>query len=96
MLNGLDVATNARQDRRGGGVAIVVNTECGLKLKKLHVNCSEGGSRLETVWGWVSHTKSGGLLKHYICVSFYSPPNTRLNAKLLEHLTFNLTRLSFD
>ena len=33
-------------------------------------------------------------MQHFICVSFYSPPRSKLNGKLLDHLQFNLNRLT--
>ena len=93
-LNNIDFVCNARVARRGGGVAVAVNTARGYNVKKLQVNCTSGDSRLEIVWCYVIPPKPVDNIKGFICVCLYSPPRSRLNDQLLEHLQFNLNGLT--
>ena len=47
-INGLEYITTARRNKRGGGVAVVVNKAKGYSVKKLHVNNAAGKGALET------------------------------------------------
>ena len=51
-------------------------------------------SRLEVIWCLVSPAVPIHGIKNFICVCIYSPPRSKLNDKLTEHLQFNLNRLS--
>ena len=93
-LHGFEFIANPRLNKRGGGVAIVVNLNKGYTVKKLEVNCSMGGNRLEVVWALVTPPQPVGQYKTFICASFYSPPRSRLNDRLLEHLDHNIARLT--
>ena len=87
QLGGFEFFTNARVAQRGGGVAIVVNTNQGYFAKRLQVNCSSGPNSLEIVWVLVSPpppqwgTSSILSVHHYIV-----PPRSKLNDKMIEHL----------
>ena len=93
-LDGFEFITNARQARRGGGVAVVVNTRLGYTVRKLNVNCTTGASSLEVVWSLVTLPTPIDGFRNIICVCFYSPPRSKLNKKLLNHLQYNLNRLT--
>ena len=93
-LEGYEFITNSRAARRGGGVGIVVNLNLGYTAKRLQVNCRVGASSLEVVWALVSPPSPVGGVKSFICASIYSPPKTRLNDSLIEHIQFNLNSLS--
>ena len=50
QMKGLETVSTPRRRRRGGGVAIVLNTSGNYIMKKLHVNVASGKNSLETVW----------------------------------------------
>ena len=92
-LGGLETFATPRLGKKGGGVAIVVNTAGKYAAKKLHVNTATGRNSLETVWILLSPKQPGGLYKHFICCCLYSPPNTKLNDALVAHVQYNVNRL---
>ena len=53
-----------------------------------------GASSLEVVWALVTPPSPIQGAKNFICVCIYSPPRSRLNEKLIEHLQFNLNNLT--
>ena len=65
-----------------------------LKLCKNYLNSTSGASSLEVVWALVSPPAPVQGIKKFICVSIYSPPRSKLNEKLLEHIQFNLNNLT--
>ena len=70
--------------KRGGGCAIIVN-ENKFTAEKLPILVP---FKLEVVWTLV-RPKEGNktaTFKEIIAVSFYSPPNSRKNGKLIQHL----------
>ena len=73
---------------------MVVNTRLGYTAKKLNVNCTTGVSSLEVVWSLVTPPVPIDGFKNIICVCLYSPPRSKLNKKLLNHIQFNLNRLT--
>ena len=89
-VHGLESATTPRRGRRGGGVAIILNTAGNYTMKRLQVNVATGRNSLETIWVLVTSKVPGGKYKHYICCCVYSPPNSRINDALVHHLQFNL------
>ena len=93
-LHGLEFIANPRLHRRGGGVEIIVDHNKGYSAKKLHINCSAGGNRVEIVWALVTPPRPIGQFKSFICASFYSPPRSRLNDKLIEHIGHNIAQLT--
>ena len=93
-LEGLQTIATPRRGRRGGGVAIVLNTAGNFEMKKLHVNVACVKNSIETVWALLTPKTPGGPFKQYICCCLYSPPNSKLNETLLHHIQFNITRLT--
>ena len=93
-LNGYEFITNARASRRGGGVGIVVNQNLGYTATRLQVNCTTGASSLEIVWALVVPPSPINGIKQFIWSRLYSPPRSRLNEQLVEHIQFNLSRLT--
>ena len=65
-LDGYQFVTNARQAKRGGGVAIVINTRRGYTAKRLQVNCSTGASSLEVVWSLITPPAPINGLKKFV------------------------------
>ena len=84
-LNGLKYISCPRAGgRTGGGVGIVANSEL-YSIKKIEI---ANPFKLECVWTLVrGKTPAQGVdIKDIICASFYSPPNSRKNSKLIDHL----------
>ena len=72
--------------RRGGGAAIVVQLE-DYSLEKIEVG---NPNNVEAVFGLIRPKKTtSGKMKEFIIVSFYSPPKSRKNTQLLDHLLSN-------
>ena len=75
--------------RRGGGAAIVVNTEQYL-ISKLNVptpNC------LEIVWGLAKPNEVTGTITKIITCCFYCPPKSTRKTVLIDHMTLTLQSL---
>ena len=75
--------------RRGGGAAIVVNTE-NFSIFKLNVakpNC------LEVVWGLMRLLEITGKITKIIVCCFYCPPKSTRKSALIEHMTLTLQSL---
>ena len=94
QLQGIEIITNPRRGRRGGGVAIALNIRHEYQMTKLQVNCTSGKGSLEAVWALIRPKTPGDAYKAYICCSFYAHPNSKINPVLLEHLQYNTARLS--
>ena len=75
--------------RRGGGAAIVVNTEkfSISKLNISHPNC------LEIVWGLLKPHEVTGKINKIIVCCFYCPPKSTRKTVLIEHMTLTLQSL---
>ena len=90
-MNGLKYISNPRPStRNGGGVAIVVNCE-RFSCERLNINIPGG---LEVVYGLLKPKCSSAKYKKIILCSFYSPPTTRSNSKLSDHIVVTLQMLS--
>ena len=78
------ISCHRPKNRRGGGAAIVVNTE-KFHCEKLDVLVP---GNLECVWATLrpKHITKETKFKQIILCGFYSPPKSRKNAKLLDHL----------
>ena len=73
-----------------GGAAIIVNQEKFL-LEKLNIHIPYN---LEVIWGIIKPKDERAVFKRIIVCSFYSPPNSRKNAKLSDHIVTTLHMLS--
>ena len=93
-MEGLEFFTNSRAAKRGGGVGIVVNTNLGYSGRKLQVNSRVGSNSLEVVWVLVTPPQPNDGRNKFICACIYSPPRSKLNNLLLDHLSYNLSALS--
>ena len=82
QMEGLKYISTPRTSKRGGGAAIVVNTE-KFSLEKLEVNIPH---KLEVVWGLMRPKKVTSKMREIIICAFYSPPNSKKNSKLLDHM----------
>ena len=87
-LKGLKIISNPRKYRRGGGVDIVADlsqvTIQALEISKPH--------NLEVVWALVK-PKVPGPIKQIVTFAFYSPPRSRKNPKMKDHILATLHSL---
>ena len=91
MLNmdGLKYISTPRITKRGGGAAIVVQLK-NYSLDKIEV---PNPSKVEVVFGLLRPKKTSCKIKEIIIAAFYSPPKSRKNPQLLDHLLSNCLRL---
>ena len=70
--------------KRGGGVAILIDSR-KLNIEKLQIHVP---NNLEVLWAIVrpKEPHQGSQFKEYVVCSFYSPPSSRKNRKLLDHV----------
>jgi hypothetical protein len=73
-----------------GGAAIIVNQE-KFSLEKLNIFIPH---KLEVVWGIMRCKNEDAKFKQILVCSFYSPPKTKKNLKLTDHLVSTLHMLS--
>ena len=90
-IDGLKYLSTSRpSSRKGGGVAIIVNLE-NFSIDKLDIPIP---NNLEVVWGLVKPKVCTNKFRNIIVCSFYSPPKSRKNTKLVDHLISTLHMLS--
>ena len=82
QIEGLKYISTPRLNKRGGGAAIVVALE-KYSLDKIEISNPD---RLEVVWGIVRPKKVPANIKEIIVAAFYSPPKSKKNPLLLDHL----------
>ena len=75
--------------RRGGGAAIAVNQK-RFVISKLNIPLPRG---VEVVWGLLRPKIVTGKISSIIVCCFYSPPRSRKNSVLIDHLTVTLQYL---
>ena len=75
-----------------GGAAIVVDTN-NFNFKRLD-NMVKVPHKLEVIWGLLVSKASEAKFKSFIVCAFYSPPNTKKNQKLTDHLVSTLHMLN--
>ena len=70
--------------KRGGGVAILIDSK-KMTIENLQIHVP---NNLEVLWAMVRPKElcPGAKFKEYVVCSFYSPPSSRKNKKLLDHL----------
>ena len=84
------ISTSRPTNKRGGGVALVVNLE-KYSVERLDVFTP---NNLEVVWGLLKPKATSAVIKKIIVCTFYSPPKTRKNTKLADYLVGTLQMLS--
>ena len=90
-IDGLKYFSTTRpHGKRGGGAAIIVNTE-NFTAEKLNISIP---SHLEVVWALAKPKSKNAQFKSIILCSFYSPPRSRLRNKLLDHIICTLQSLT--
>ena len=82
-LRGVEYISTARPDRVGGGAAITLLRESPFSIKKL---TPPNPRKLEVCWGMLKLKKPTSELKSILLCSFYSPPNSRKQTVLIEHI----------
>ena len=91
MLNmdGIKYISTPRITKRGGGAAIVA------QLKEFSLDKIElpNPNKVEVVFGLLRPKKNTCKIKEIIIAAFYSPPNSRKNPQLLDHLLSNSLNL---
>ena len=82
QMNGLKYISTPRTTKRGGGAAIVVSLQ-NFSLEKIEIGNPD---KLEVVWGLIRPRNTRAKIREIICAAFYSPPRSRKNPLLLDHL----------
>ena len=79
--------------KRGGGAAIAICTD-RFSVSKLNINIPKP---LEIVWALLKPIVFTGEIRKIILCSFYSPPRSRKNAMLIDHisLTYNSLKILY-
>ena len=89
-LKGLDYVSTPRPgNKRGGGAAVIVETE-KYSISKLNV---QNPDKLEIIWGLLKPTIITGKTSKIIICCFYCPPKSKKKSKLIEHMTITLHSL---
>ena len=88
-IRGIKYISTPRPGRRGGGAAIAVNMK-RFNISKLNISLPKG---VEAVWGLLKPKSFTGKISSIIVCSFYSPPKSRKNTVLIDHLTVTLQSL---
>ena len=89
-MKGLEYISTPRSGvKRGGGAAIVVNTE-RFSISKLNV---PKPGFLEVVWGLLRPKEVTEKITKIIACSFYCPPKSTRMTALIEHMTLTLQSL---
>ena len=83
------ISTPRFGNKRGGGAAILVDTE-KYSISKLSV---PNPKKLEIVWGLLKPKFICGRISKIIVCSFYCPPKSKKKTALLEHMTLTLQSL---
>ena len=83
------ISTPRPGNRRGGGAAIATRQERFL-LTKLNIAIPNS---VEVVWGLLKPKNIIGKLTTIIVCCFYSPPRSRKNSELIDHITVTLQSL---
>ena len=77
------ISTPRPGTRRGGGAAIAIKSS-KFTVSKLNILIPRP---LEVVWALLRPNEVSGRIKKVILCSFYSPPNSRKNRDLVDHIS---------
>ena len=83
-LQGVQYISTARSNRVGGGAALTLLTKSPFSLKQL---TPPNPKQLEICWGLLKLKNPTSELKSILACSFYSPPNSRKQTALLDHIS---------
>ena len=78
--------------KRGGGAAIAIHSD-KFQVSKLNISIPKP---LEIVWGLLRPLHHTGVVRKVILCSFYSPPNSRKNLKLIDHISITYNSLKIQ
>ena len=78
--------------KRGGGAAIAVRPD-KFTVSKLNISIPKP---LEIVWGLLRPIEPTGQIRKIILCSFYSPPNSRKNNALIDHISVTYNSLKIQ
>ena len=82
QMEGLKYISTPRTTKRGGGAAIIVNTKI-FTLDKIDIAIPY---KLEVIWGLIRPKAINPKIREMIVCAFYSPPKSKKNPRLLDHL----------
>ena len=83
-LRGVQYISTARPDRVGGGAALTLLIESPFTLKQI---TPPNPKQLEICWALLKLKNPTSELKSILLCSFYSPPNSRKQTALLDHIS---------
>ena len=78
--------------KRGGGAALAINPN-KFNVSKLNISIPKP---LEIVWGILRPVDPTGEIRKIILCSFYSPPNSRKNNALIDHISVTYNSLKMQ
>ena len=78
--------------KRGGGAAIAINSD-KFSVTKLNIMIAKP---LEIVWSLLRPLPYSGVTRKVILCSSYSPPNSRKNLQLIDHIAFTYNALKIQ
>ena len=88
-LDGLKYLSVARTSKCGGGAALIVNLK-KYSIERLNIPVP---NNLEIVWGLLKPKNGQSKMRRIIVCSFYSPPKSRKNSRLADHMVGTLQML---
>ena len=83
-IRGVQYVSTARPNRVGGGAALTLITDSPLSLRQL---TPPNPKQLEICWGMLKLKQPTSELRSILLCSFYSPPNSRKQNALIEHIS---------
>ena len=89
MQNILYLSTPRPGNRRGGGAALAINPKT-FSVTKLNIAIPPP---LEIVWALLRPIEASGAIRKVILCSLYSPPNSRRNNMLVDHISITYNSL---
>ena len=92
MKNISYISTPRPGAKRGGGAAIAYNPT-NFSVSKLSITIP---TPLEIVWALLRPITPTGNIKKVILCSFYSPPNSRKNRQLIDHISVTYNQLKIQ
>ena len=81
------------QEQRGGGGAAIAFNPSKFSVVKLNITIP---TPLEIVWALMRPIEPTGGIKKVILCSFYSPPNSKKNKQLIDHISVTYNQLKIQ
>ena len=92
MSNISYISTPRPGAKRGGGAAIAINSS-RFSVSKLNISIPKP---LEIVWALLKPNEHTGVIRKIILCSFYSPPNSKKNVLLIDHISVTYNSLKIQ